>query len=280
MLADRHVRYVDGKGNLLRSRNEMTVAELLRFLNIDYEYDAMLALDDGSSISIDFRTEHGYIEVVDDASDLEKLRRLRRSGRRVIGVGKALSAASMDELDSISTYGDGEYAALVFEDPSLSFDYSHILPLVNKCSVLHGHTASVVIELMGVKDEKSDMIIDFGEAKRLIKQALNALDHKFFISRKYLVEEDELHYRVAFDGPNGRFDLRVPKHTTYLFEGEATAENLAKEIIALVAARMPENVKAIGVYIYEGVSKGAHVVSRIGDGYSRSGSDEGTGSGG
>ncbi|MEM0446523.1 MAG: 6-carboxytetrahydropterin synthase [Candidatus Nitrosocaldus sp.] len=264
MLDGRYIRYIDGKGNLLRSRNELTIAELLKFLNIDYEYDARLTLDDGSSISIDFKTEQGYIEAIDDLSDMDKLKSIRRSGHvRVIGVGKALSTANMDELNAISAYEGGEYAGLIFEDPSFSFDYSHILPLVNKCSVLHGHTASVVVELMGIKEEKSDMIIDFGEAKRLIKQALNALDHKFFISRKYLVEEDELHHRVAFDGPNGRFDLKVPKHTTFLFEGEATAENLAKEIISLIAARMPDNIKAIGVYIYEGVSKGAHMVARI-----------------
>lgn len=261
MLDGRYIRYVDGKGNLLRSRNELTIAELLRFLNIEYEYNAPLTLDDGSTVRVDFKTEQGYIEVIDDASDVEKLKSIRSSSVRVLGVGKALSTASVDELNSISTYN--EYASLVFEDPSLSFDYSHILPLVNKCSVLHGHTASVVVELIGIKDEKSDMVIDFGEAKRLIKQALNALDHKFFISKKYLVEEDELHYRVAFDGPNGRFDLKVPKHTTFLFEGEATAENLAKEIIELIAARMPDNIKAIGVYIYEGVSKGAHIVARI-----------------
>ncbi len=263
MLDGKYIRYIDGKGNLLRSRNELTIAELLKFLNIDYEYDARLTLDDGSSISIDFKTEQGYIEVIDDSSDMDKLKRIRGLGHRVIGVGKALSTARVEELNSLSAYEDGEYACLVFDDPSLSFDYSHILPLVNKCSVLHGHTASVVVELMGIKEEKSDMIIDFGEAKRLIKQALNALDHKFLISRRYLLEEDEMHYRVAFDGPNGRFDLKVPKHTTFLFEGEATAENLAKEIIALIAARMPDNIKAIGVYIYEGVSKGAHMVSRI-----------------
>ncbi|MEM0029758.1 MAG: 6-carboxytetrahydropterin synthase, partial [Candidatus Nitrosocaldus sp.] len=185
MLDGRYIRYIDGKGNLLRSRNELTIAELLKFLNIDYEYDARLTLDDGSSISIDFKTEQGYIEAIDDLSDMDKLKSIRRSGHvRVIGVGKALSTANMDELNAISVYEGGEYAGLIFEDPSFSFDYSHILPLVNKCSVLHGHTARGVVELMGIKEEKSDMIIDFGEAKRLIKQALNALDHKFFISRK------------------------------------------------------------------------------------------------
>jgi 6-pyruvoyltetrahydropterin/6-carboxytetrahydropterin synthase len=89
------------------------------------------------------------------------------------------------------------------------------------------------------------------------------LDHKFFINKRYLIEEDDKHYRVSFDGPNGTFDLKVPKHTTFMLDGEATAENLAKIIIELIAERMPNNINAIGVYIYEGVSKSAHIVSRI-----------------
>ena len=35
------------------------------------------------------------------------------------------------------------------EDASFSFDYAHILPLVEKCSILHGHTSSVMVELVG-----------------------------------------------------------------------------------------------------------------------------------
>jgi len=261
MLEGKYVRYIDSKGNMLSSRSEHSIAELLTFLNIDYKYNVRLSED--PSINIDFKTEHGYIEVIDSKDDLEKLKKIRdlNLNLRIIGIGKGIVTGSIDELNSIFAYKDDDYASLVFEDPSLSFDYAHILPLVNKCSVLHGHTASVVVELMGSK--KDGMVIDFGEAKRLIKQALSMLDHKFFINKRYLIEEDDKHYRVAFDGPNGTFDLKVPKHTTFMVDGEATAENLAKIIIELIAERMPNNINAIGVYIYEGVSKSAHIVSRI-----------------
>ena len=110
---------------------------------------------------------------------------------------------------------------------------------------------------------KNNLLIDFGEAKRIIKNAITILDHKFFINRKYLKNEDSSHYQIAFEGPKGMFDLQVPKDTTYLLEGEATVENLSTEIIKILAPKLPSNIEAVGVYIYEGYNKGAHIISNI-----------------
>ncbi len=66
-----------------------------------------------------------------------------------------------------------------------------------------------------------------------------------------------------FAGPKGVFELQVPKNTTYLLEGEATVENLSSEIIKLLVPKMPSNVEAVGVYIYEGYNKGSHIISNI-----------------
>jgi 6-pyruvoyltetrahydropterin/6-carboxytetrahydropterin synthase len=151
--------------------------------------------------------------------------------------------------------------AIFIEDPSLAFDYAHILPLVEKCSVLHGHTSTVMVEIIG--SMKNNLVIDFGDAKRIIKEALSAIDHKFFINKKYLQKDDGLHYYVAFDGPKGYFNLQLPKSTTYLLSGEATVESLSSEIIRLLAPKMPPNVQALGVYIYEGVNKGAHIIAGV-----------------
>jgi 6-pyruvoyltetrahydropterin/6-carboxytetrahydropterin synthase len=59
------------------------------------------------------------------------------------------------------------------------------------------------------------------------------------------------------------FDMQVPKNTTYLLEGEATVENLSTEIIRLLVPKLPKNIEAVGVYIYEGYNKGAHLLSKI-----------------
>jgi 6-pyruvoyltetrahydropterin/6-carboxytetrahydropterin synthase len=143
----------------------------------------------------------------------------------------------------------------------LAFDYAHILPLVEKCSILHGHTSTVMVEIIGKMT--NNLVIDFSEAKKLVKDALSILDHKFFINEKYLQREDSLHYFVSFEGPRGLFNLQLPKSTTFLLPGEATVENLSSIIIDILASKMPPNVEALGVYIYEGVNKGAHILANV-----------------
>src|SRR2546425_1542117 len=262
---DSDFRYIDKKGNLLRSRTELSIAEMLTFLEVEYQYAYDIILKDGKRINVDFKTEKGFIEVIDDEKDISKYKELKHelSDTKIIAIGHPKYAAKLRELDDIVLYKTKEVqtGSIFIEDPSFAFDYAHILPLVEKCSILHGHTSLVMVELVG--EMKNNLLIDFGEAKRIIKEAMSILDHKFFINKKYLIKEDDLHYKVVFDGPKGRFDLQVPKNTTYLLEGEATVENLSTEIIKLLVPKMPKNIEAVGVYIYEGYNKGAHILSQI-----------------
>jgi 6-pyruvoyltetrahydropterin/6-carboxytetrahydropterin synthase len=46
-------------------------------------------------------------------------------------------------------------------------------------------------------------------------------------------------------------------------DGEATVENLAKEVLGRIAPRMPRNVTAVGVYVYEGLNKGSHILAKL-----------------
>ncbi|VVC06306.1 6-pyruvoyl tetrahydropterin synthase [uncultured archaeon] len=262
---DSDFRYIDKKGNLLTSRTELSIAELLTFLGIEYEHDHVISLKNGKKINVDFKTGKGLIEVIDDEKDIVKYKELKNylSDDKIIAIGHPKFAAQLKELDDIVLYKTKEVqtGSIFMEDPSFDFDYAHILPLVDKCSILHGHTSSVMVELVG--EMKNNLLIDFGDAKKIIKEIISVLDHKFFINKKYLAKEDELHYRITFEGPRGRFDLQVPKDTTYLLEGEATVENLSTEIIKLLVPKLPKNIEAVGVYIYEGYNKGAHILSKI-----------------
>src|SRR5713226_9860566 len=262
---DSDFRYIDRKGNLLRSRTELSIAEMLSFLEIEYQYGYDIALKNGKIINVDFKTEKGFIEVIDDEKDISKYKELKQelSDIKIIAIGHPKYAAKLRELDDIDLYKTKEVqtGSIFIEDPSFAFDYAHILPLVEKCSILHGHTSLVMVELVG--EMTNNLLIDFGEAKKIIKEIISILDHKFFINEKYLIKDDGVHYKIAFDGPKGMFELQVPKNTTYLLEGEATVENLSTEIIKLLIPKMPENIEAVGVYIYEGYNKGAHILSTI-----------------
>ena len=265
VVLDSDIRYID-RGTLLRSRSELSVAKMLSFLGQDYQYDVGLKLPDGKSLKIDFNAGGKFIEVIDSEADAAKFIQVREQLPNVdiIAVGHSKYASKVVEMDSLFFYDSPDHmqtGSIFIEDPSLAFDYAHILPLVEKCSVLHGHTSTVMVEIIG--SMKNNLVVDFGEAKRIIKETLNVIDHKFFINRKYLQKEDDQHYYVSFDGPKGYFSLQLPKMTTYMLSGEATVENLSSEIIRLLAPKMPQNVQALGVYIYEGVNKGAHIIAGV-----------------
>jgi 6-pyruvoyltetrahydropterin/6-carboxytetrahydropterin synthase len=266
------LRYID-KGNLLRSRSELSIAKMLSFLGQNYEYDVNVRMPDGESVKIDFKAggaggdnNNKYIEVVDSEEDAIKFKNIRKKlpTLDIIAVGHSKYVSRINEIDSLFFFNSGDHmqtGSIFIEDPTLAFDYAHILPLVEKCSVLHGHTSTVMVEIIG--SMKNNLVVDFGEAKRIIKETLNAIDHKFFINKKYLQSEDDVHYYVTFEGPKGYFSLQLPKSTTYMLTGEATVEKLSSEIIKLLAPKMPQNVEALGVYIYEGINKGAHIIAGV-----------------
>jgi 6-pyruvoyltetrahydropterin/6-carboxytetrahydropterin synthase len=264
VVLDSDFRYIDKKGNLMRTRTELSIAQMLAFLDEDYEYDYKLSLKNGNSVTVDFKTKKGLIEVIDNDNDIKKYNEIKDNlpEEKVMAIGHPKYTAQIKELQDIVFYDKTPQTGSIFlEDPSFSFDYAHILPLVEKCSILHGHTSLVMVELVG--QMKDNLLVDFGIAKKIIKEVVNVFDHKFFINRKYLKKEDDSHYQIQFDGPRGMFDIQVPKNTAYLLEGEATVENLSIEIIKLLAPKMPQNVEAVGVYIYEGYNKGSHIISNI-----------------
>ena len=266
VVVDSDLCYIDSKGNLLRTRSEFSVSKMLSFLGQDYKYDIRVKLPNGKPLKIDFQVGKRYIEVVDSEADAAKFEQIRQQlpDLDIIAVGHSKYASKINEMDSLFFYDSADHVqtgSIFIEDPSLAFDYAHILPLVEKCSMLHGHTSTVMVEIIG--SMKNNLVIDFGEARRIIKETLNTIDHKFFINKKYLQREDDSHYYVAFEGPKGYFSLQLPKMTTYILSGEATVENLSSEIIRLLAPKMPPNVQALGVYIYEGVNKGAHIIAGV-----------------
>jgi 6-pyruvoyltetrahydropterin/6-carboxytetrahydropterin synthase len=263
VVTDSDLKYIDQRGNLLRNRSELSTSNILSFLGHNYEYNVRVDLSESNFVYVDFKVDDKYIEVIDPESDIEKFKMLKRSLPKlnVIGIGHSNYAAKMSELESFFSFGSlSDHVGSIFiEDPSLAFDYAHILPLVEKCSILHGHTSTVMVEIIG--NMKDNLVIDFGKAKRIIKDTLNALDHKFFINKQYLESEDSVHYHISFEGPKGYFNLQLPKTTAFLLPGEATIENISSQIIKLLAPKMPANVEALGVYVYEGVNKGAHIIA-------------------
>jgi 6-pyruvoyltetrahydropterin/6-carboxytetrahydropterin synthase len=166
---DNDIKYIDRAGNLFRTRAELSISKMLSFLGQNFEYDVMLKFKNDDIVNVDFKIDDKYIEVIDCENDVNKFLRIRRElpEIKIIAVGHSKYAGKVNELDSFFFFNSNysQTGSIFIEDPSLAFDYAHILPLVEKCSILHGHTSTVMVEIIG--DMKNNLIIDFGEAKRI-----------------------------------------------------------------------------------------------------------------
>jgi len=240
---------------------QQVVGELLDSLELEYRTD--VPIFKGSKIHADFMVGEKLI-LVEKSLSREDRRKAGQAGKRCILVSR--STLRSDLLDDGTRIvgigeGDGRLQTIFLDDPSFNFDYAHILPKTEKCSVMHGHTSSALVEIVGAARE--GMVVDFNDAKPIIREAIADLDHKLFINSKYVVRENRTHVELSFKTVHGSFEMKVPKETTVLMKGEATVENLAQELLRRISPRMPENVEAVGVYVYEGLNKGTHLLAMI-----------------
>ena len=99
-ILDSDFRYIDKKGNLLKTRTELTVAQMLTFLDQDYEYNHKVTLKNGIEVSVDFKTEKGLIEVIDTNEDIEKYKQVKEDfpENKIMAIGHAKYVAQIKEL--------------------------------------------------------------------------------------------------------------------------------------------------------------------------------------
>ncbi len=265
-----YVRTHRVNGRVYRTGLHAAIATLLESLGLPFERDAPLT--SGSKLTADFLLEGGTAVFVQRGLSMAERKAAKSSGRKCVLV--ETSASRSDLLDSglrVSDLSkervgdgapeDGRLQTIFLDDPSFNFDYAHILPKTEKCSVMHGHTSSALVELVGAPVD--GMVVDFNDAKPIIRKAVAELDHKLFVSGKYVTGRTATHVDLSFSTVHGEFVLHVPKETTVLLSGEATVENLAQELMRRIAPKMPENVEAVGVYVYEGFNKGTHLLARL-----------------
>jgi len=249
------------KGRIYSSSLQLAVAEILDSLRIK---NREMVEVPGTSLRADFETNGVFIFVDRNLGEGE-LRELRRTRNDCVLIGKdSLRSDSEDSgirVIQIGTARSGRVQTIFLDDPSFNFDYAHILPHTEKCSVMHGHTSSALVEIIG--EPIDGMVVDFGLAKDSIREAIRSLDHKLFIDSKYITGEDKRSVTLQFTTVHGPFTVKAPRGTTVLLDGEATVENLAKVLLDRISPAMPENVSAVGVYVYEGLNKGTHLLAEV-----------------
>jgi 6-pyruvoyltetrahydropterin/6-carboxytetrahydropterin synthase len=254
-------RVYRGKTGTYGTSLRLAIAEILDSLGLDFRENVKVPR---TSLTADFEA-NGTFFFVDRKLQRAEIARLGKANRRVVMV--AVASERSDRADAgvrVVEVGSsvGERRQTIFlDDPSFNFDYAHILPHTQKCSVMHGHTSSALVEIIGTPVE--GMVVDFGDAKDVIRDAIRSLDHKLFINEKYVSRDDGKSVTLSFDTVHGKFVIKAPKATTVLLDGEATVENLSRVVLERIAPRMPANVSAVGVYVYEGLNKGSHLLAQL-----------------
>ena len=262
--------YLSGDRTRETSTHQL-VADLLDSLGIGYKEN--VKVPGRAELFADFKVNGVWVFVERKLGNRE--RRVLTDGKRKCVLIKRESLRSDDFDHGIRVLGleeSGNRQTIFLDDPSFNFDYAHILPKTEKCSVMHGHTSSVLVEVVGRPIE--GMVVDFGVAKQIVREAVRSLDHKLFINQKYVTAIDTKSVTLKFETVHGEFAIKAPRGTTVMMEGEATVENLAKEVMSRIAPRMPKNVTAVGVYVYEGLNKGSHILAKLHQG--GRGTDEGS----
>lgn len=119
-----------------------------------------------------------------------------------------------------------------------SFDSAHFLAdYYGKCENLHGHRWRVEVTIasdeLGSSGTERDMVCDFGEFKRIVRETVAKYDHMF------LVEQGTLKKRTMKALKKEGFKIKLLPFRT-------TAENLAKHFYDKLCAKgLP--VKAVEV---------------------------------
>lgn len=149
---------------------------------------------------------------------------------------------------------------LRIEGGSLNFDYAHFLPEIEKCSTIHGHTASLSLEVVGEK-RGGGVVVDFGVLKSITREIVSNLDHKIIVCDKYIKSSGGGSVTIQFTGRDGEYVIMAPSSQVFVAPFESTIENIAEFIAQSILKRMPENVHYIKVQVSEGVGKFAESVA-------------------
>jgi len=236
------------------------VADLLDSLGISYKEN--VKVPGRKLLFADFKVNEVWVFVERQLGARERSALLAGKGKCVLIRREPLRSDSFDHgIRVIGLEESGDRQTIFLDDPSFNFDYAHILPKTEKCSVMHGHTSSVLVEVVGKPVE--GMVIDFGVAKQIVREAVRSLDHKLFINEKYVTAMDAKSVTLKFETVHGEFAIKAPRETTVMMKGEATVENLAREVLSRIAPKVPKNVTAVGVYVYEGLNKGSHILAKL-----------------
>jgi len=262
-------KYVDGKGNLLKSTLELQVALELQRNGIDYKYEEPLWVGDKLFFP-DFELPNGtLIEVAGFMISKQSIKLYKEKFRLILkGTDRPLIIVSYPEIcpvfDNLRKTRFVDIVKLSDKAPKIStikldgvdtIDYAHVLPFhEGKCSRAHAHLSQIIsVEVTGYISSYNYMVVDFGDIKKIVKEVSDKFDHKFVVGQKYY-KGDGLVEWYSF---SGKHQIIFPESEITRLEGEATIELMTDYFAQTLISRLPDNIISVVVEMTEGIGKRA-----------------------
>jgi len=112
----------------------------------------------------------------------------------------------------------------------------------SKCATLHGHRYAAEVTCEADALDKVGRVIDFGAVKEIVGSWIDReWDHTTLVNYR----DDALILFCAAEEASG-------KRAAFIFDGEPTAENIAKELHRVASALLqPRGVRVTRVRVYE-----------------------------
>lgn len=265
--------HVDGRGNLLKSLNELLVAQYLQIMGFDYVYEKQFEV--GSSVfRVDFYIPDseviievfGFVRGESGVGYYQRRlgRLLHLLSNPIVVIMNSRRAQILAGLETVRHF---EVVGLDDKEPRLEtirmenvdmIDYAHVLPFhQGKCNRYHAHSSLIAsVEVTGVVGGEGTMVMDFGDLKALAKEVAKIFDHKLVIGERY-VQKGKDSTTIKFITSSGEHCFELPTDEVTCVEGEATIETMVELYTSKLLEKMPTNVIQITTELSEGIGKSA-----------------------
>jgi 6-pyruvoyltetrahydropterin/6-carboxytetrahydropterin synthase len=145
---------------------------------------------------------------------------------------------------------------------NLRFSSAHMIPLHESCGGIHGHSYIVDLTVEGERSGKFGFVVDFKQAKSIVRDICSKFDHKVLIPCNSDVIEFTHKDGKSVEFKIGEKEYKLPLEDCCLLELKSTsAEDLAEYFAEETFKYLKESnnsVSSVQICVNEGIGQGAY----------------------
>jgi 6-pyruvoyltetrahydropterin/6-carboxytetrahydropterin synthase len=145
---------------------------------------------------------------------------------------------------------------------NLRFSSAHMIPLHESCGGIHGHSYIVDLTVEGERSGKFGFVVDFKQAKSIVRDICSKFDHKVLIPCNSDVIEFTHKDGKSVEFKIGEKEYKLPLEDCCLLELKSTsAEDLAEYFAEETFKYLKESnssISSVQICVNEGIGQGAY----------------------